>query len=123
MTLFFFYRNLSLSLRKTFWANNINNNNNIDCAYLESDYLHTKNWAVKIDGIWDTFHCEHQMIQMAHFNGTASFVSDSSQCLNAGNLQEMRASYDLKIYIYIFGLILTLWTEISGVELSANSDA
>lgn len=48
------------------------------CAYLKSDHLHAKNWAVKTDGIWHTFHCKHQMIQMAHFNGTASFVFDCS---------------------------------------------
>lgn len=59
-------------------------------SYLESDDLHAEDCGVKADGVRHAFHCEDQMIQVAHLNWTGSFESDNTESLDGEGLQETR---------------------------------
>lgn len=62
----------------------------LELMYLESDGFHAKDSGVEVDGVWDTFHCQNQMVQVAQLYRAAGFQSDRSWCLDGDNLRKER---------------------------------
>ena len=68
-------------------------------SYLESDDIHAEDRGVEVDGVWDTFHCENQMIQMTQLNWTGSLEFHTSCCLNGRNLKDVRSLFQLSFVL------------------------